>query len=164
MYRQRDARYLQDFLNPGGRVWMHSLGGGLILRVAKSGVGSWVQRMTVHGRRKDIGLDPTRTVSLKQAREWANLNKHRVLTGHPDAIVGISIPGPLLNVVPSVRSVGNRTCRAKAATARRVVTRGPRLSCPIAGRHRNLGRAPPTLPCYCPRRSQPPPIVRKGQH
>jgi integrase len=68
---------------------MHSLGRGLILRVGKSGAGSWVQRLTVNGRRKDIGLGPTRTVSLEQAREWANLNKYRVLTGHPDAVVGI---------------------------------------------------------------------------
>ena len=69
---------------------MHSLGGGLILRVGKSGAGSWVQRITVNGRRKDIGLGPTLTVSLEQAREWANLNKYRVLTGHPDAVVGIA--------------------------------------------------------------------------
>lgn len=90
MNRQRDARYVLDLLNPGERVRMHSLGGGLILRVAKSGAGSWVQRITINGRRKDIGLGPTRTVSLKQAREWANLNRYRVLTGHPDAVVGIA--------------------------------------------------------------------------
>ena len=69
---------------------MHSLGGGLILRVGKSGARSWVQGITIKGRRKDIGLGSTRKVSLKQAREWANLNKYRVLTGHPDAVVGIA--------------------------------------------------------------------------
>ena len=90
MKRQRDARYAQGLLVPGNRVRMHSLGGGLILRVGKSGTGSWVQRITVNGRRRDIGLGPTRTVSLEQAREWANLNKYRVLTGHPDAVVGIA--------------------------------------------------------------------------
>ena len=69
---------------------MHSLGRGLILRVGKSGAGSWVQRITIDGHRKDIGLGPTRTVSLEQAREWANLNKYRVLTGQHDAVVGIA--------------------------------------------------------------------------
>jgi len=76
---------------------MRSLGGGLLLRIGKSGAGSWVQRITIDGRRKDIGLGPTRTVSLKQAREWANLNKYRVLTGHSDAVVGIAdmlLPNP----------------------------------------------------------------------
>lgn len=90
MKRQRDARYVRGLLVPGDRVRMHSLGGGLILRVGKSGAGSWVQRITINGRRKDIGLGPTRTVSLEQARDWANLNKYRVLTGHPDAVVGIA--------------------------------------------------------------------------
>ena len=90
MKRQRDARYVRGLLVPGDRVRMHSLGGGLILRVGKSGAGSWVQRITINGRRKDIGLGPTLTVSLEQARDWANLNKYRVLTGHPDAVVGIT--------------------------------------------------------------------------
>ncbi len=90
MKRQRDARYLRGLLVPGDRVRMHSLGGGLILRVGKSGARSWVQGITIKGRRKDIGLGSTRKVSLKQAREWANLNKYRVLTGHPDAVVGIA--------------------------------------------------------------------------
>ena len=90
MNRQRDARHVRGLMVPGDRVRMHSLGGGLILRVGKSGAGSWVQRITINGRRKDIGLGPTRTVSLDQAREWANLNKYRVLTGHPDAVVGIT--------------------------------------------------------------------------
>ena len=90
MNRQRDARYARGLLVPGDRVRMHSLGGGLILRVGRSGAGSWVQRITVNGRRKDIGLGSTRTVSLEQAREWANLNKYRVLVGHPDGVVGIA--------------------------------------------------------------------------
>lgn len=101
MKRLRDARYARSLLVPGDRVRMHSLGGGLILRVGKSGAGSWVQRIMVNGRRKDIGLGPTRTVSLEQAREWANLNKYRVLIGHPDAVVGITdIRWPRPSTVP----------------------------------------------------------------
>ncbi len=88
MNQQRDARYVSRLLVPGDRVRMHSLGGGLILRVGKSGAGSWVQRITMDGRRRDIGLGPTRKVSFKQAREWANLNRFRVLTGHSHAVVG----------------------------------------------------------------------------
>lgn len=90
MNRQRDSRYVSGLLVPGERVRMHSIGGGLILRVGKSGAGSWVQRISIDGRRKDIGLGPTHEVSLEQAREWANLNKYRVLTGNPKAVVGIA--------------------------------------------------------------------------
>ena len=88
MNQQRDARSVSSLLVPGERVRMHSLGGSLILRVGKSGTGSWVQRLTIDGCRRDIGLGPTRKVTFKQAREWANLNRFRVLTGRPKAVVG----------------------------------------------------------------------------
>ena len=69
---------------------MHSLGAGLILRVGKAGAGSWIQRITIAGRRRDIALGSLRTISFKQAREWAALNRFRVLTGHEDAVTGIT--------------------------------------------------------------------------
>ncbi len=46
-------------------------GDGLYLSVAPAGTKSWVQRIVVHGRRRDIGLGPYPTVSLARAREIA---------------------------------------------------------------------------------------------
>ena len=41
-------------------------GDGLYLYVAPAGTKSWVQRIVVNGRRRDIGLGPYPTVSLAQ--------------------------------------------------------------------------------------------------
>ena len=43
-------------------------GDGLYLNVARSGRKSWVQRIVVYGRRRDIGLGPYPAVSLARAR------------------------------------------------------------------------------------------------
>ncbi len=47
----------------------HSDGGGLHLYISKTGSKSWVLRITVDGRRRDIGLGAFPSVSLAQARE-----------------------------------------------------------------------------------------------
>ncbi len=49
----------------------HSDGGGLHLFISKAGRKSWVLRITVDGRRRDIGLGGYPSVSLAQAREKA---------------------------------------------------------------------------------------------
>ena len=49
----------------------YSDSGGLHLFISKAGNKSWVQRITVDGRRKDIGLGGCPAVSLAQARERA---------------------------------------------------------------------------------------------
>ena len=46
-------------------------GGGLHLFISKTGRKSWVLRITVDGRRRDIGLGGFPSVSLAQAREKA---------------------------------------------------------------------------------------------
>ena len=46
----------------------HSDGGGLWLHQRESGAGQWVLRVTVHGRRREMGLGSTKDVSLKDAR------------------------------------------------------------------------------------------------
>jgi integrase len=46
-------------------------GSGLLLRVEPSGAKRWVLRITVGGRRRDIGLGSGREVSLREAREQA---------------------------------------------------------------------------------------------
>ena len=43
---------------------LHGDGGTLYLRVAPAGSKSWIQRLTVAGRRRDVGLGPWPLVSL----------------------------------------------------------------------------------------------------
>lgn len=49
----------------------HSDGGGLWLHQREGGKGQWVLRLTVHGRRREMGLGSTQDVSLKDARALA---------------------------------------------------------------------------------------------
>ena len=56
-------------------------GGTLYLVVALGGTKSWVQRLTVNGRRHDIGLGPWPVVSLAEARELAFQNRRIVRRG-----------------------------------------------------------------------------------
>ena len=49
----------------------YSDGNGLILDIGKSGLGSWIVRVQVGGRRRDIGLGSLSGLSLGQARDAA---------------------------------------------------------------------------------------------
>jgi hypothetical protein len=46
-------------------------GGGLWLHKRPDGGGQWVLRVTIHGRRREMGLGSAGEVSLKEAREAA---------------------------------------------------------------------------------------------
>lgn len=62
-----------DSLGPG----RHSDGDGLYLEVKPSGRRSWILRVQVEGRRRDIGLGSIAKLSLKEARaKSAELRKH----------------------------------------------------------------------------------------
>ncbi len=61
-------------------------GNGLMLYVKRSGARSWVQRLTIHGERVDIGLgsadpDSAEYVSLAQARKVALENRREARSG-----------------------------------------------------------------------------------
>ena len=49
----------------------HAAGEGLYLLVSQSGAKSWMLRVQVHGRRRDIGLGSTAELSLEEARDKA---------------------------------------------------------------------------------------------
>ena len=53
----------------------------LYLVVQESGSKSWVQRLTIDGRRRDIGLGGYPAISLAEARTRALKNRHLVATG-----------------------------------------------------------------------------------
>lgn len=60
----------------------HDGGGlGLYLRVELNGARFWVQRITISGKRREIGLGSPPLISLSEARETATTNKRRVRDG-----------------------------------------------------------------------------------
>ena len=63
------------------RPGRYSDGSGLHLYITKSGGKSWVQRITVDGRRRDLGLGGYPAVTLAQARQRAQENKHAIADG-----------------------------------------------------------------------------------
>jgi integrase len=56
-------------------------GSGLFLRVEKNGSRRWLQRTTINGNRREIGLGSPPNVSLADARELASQNKRLVREG-----------------------------------------------------------------------------------
>ena len=56
-------------------------GQGLYLYVQPSGARSWVQRLVIHGRRRDIGLGSAKLVPLADAREQALVNRRMAREG-----------------------------------------------------------------------------------
>ena len=56
-------------------------GQGLFLMVQPSGAKSWVQRVTVQGRRMELGLGPYPVVTLVMAREAALTNRREIRNG-----------------------------------------------------------------------------------
>ena len=60
-------------------------GMGLYLNVAAGGSKSWVQRIVIDGRRRDLGLGGYPTITLAKAREQAIINRRMVSEGQPPA-------------------------------------------------------------------------------
>ena len=60
---------------------MHGDGGGLYFRISQAGGRSWIQRITVAGRRRDLGLGRFPDVGLAQAREAAAHNRTLIAAG-----------------------------------------------------------------------------------
>jgi integrase len=56
-------------------------GQGLLLRVDPSGAKRWVLRVTIRGKRRDVGLGSARAVSLQEARERAAERRKDVRDG-----------------------------------------------------------------------------------
>ena len=66
---------------------------GLILRVKPSGYKQWIQRLFIHGKRRELGLGSLRLVTLAQARETAIANRRLARSGgNPLASKRQSVP------------------------------------------------------------------------
>ena len=70
-------------------------GGGLYLNVAKGGTKSWVQRVAIDGRRRDVGLGGFPAVSLAKARERASENRESIAEGR-DPVAEKRTPKPTM--------------------------------------------------------------------
>ena len=73
---QLSAAFVRTVTAPG----VYSNGNGLTLRVDKSGK-RWVQRVTINGKRRNIGLGSYRLLFLAEAREKAIANAKVIRDG-----------------------------------------------------------------------------------
>ena len=88
------------------RPGMHGDGEGLYLSVSRSGSRSWVQRISIDGRRRELGLGSFPAIGLAQAREAAA--KHRSLI----AAGADPIAEKRKAAVPTFRAAAERTFEA----------------------------------------------------
>ncbi len=65
----------------GAKPGRHGDGGGLHLLVKESGTRSWVLRVVINGRRRDLGLGPADLVSLSEARDKATEGRRMARAG-----------------------------------------------------------------------------------
>ncbi len=71
------AAKVRTITKPG----MHGDGNGLYLNVTRSGSRSWIQRIVIGGRRRDLGLGGYTGTGLAEARRKAIANKALVVAG-----------------------------------------------------------------------------------
>jgi integrase len=71
------ARFVETVTDPGKYFDGH----GLFLRVAKNGAKQWVQRITIRGKRCELGLGSPPAVSLAAARSVALENRGKAMLG-----------------------------------------------------------------------------------
>ena len=75
--KKLNAAFVRTVQQPGIFCDEH----GLILRVKPSGYKQWIQRLFIHGKRRELGLGPVRLVTLSQAREAALANRRLARAG-----------------------------------------------------------------------------------
>ena len=117
--RQRSASYVRSLMQAGPKVRMHSLGDGLVLRVGRSGSASYLQRIQVDGRRRDIALGSARVVSLAEARRMAAANKARAILGAGEPIGITGRRAAAKSTCPPFRDFAAEVIRAKAVEWKR---------------------------------------------
>lgn len=71
------ARFVETVTKPGKYFDGH----GLFLRVAPNGARQWVQRITIHGKRCELGLGSPPVVALATARRLAIENRGKAMLG-----------------------------------------------------------------------------------
>ena len=95
---------------------LHGDGGTLYLRVAPGGSRSWIQRLTINGKRRDVGLGGWPLVTLAEARELAFENRRLARRG------GDPLAGRRRVKVPTFEQAAVRTFEANRARWRHAKT------------------------------------------
>ena len=90
-------------LSEPGMYWA---GPTLYLRIAPSGAKHWIQRLTIDGRRHDLGVGGFPVVSLAEAREQAFENRRKVRAGRNPLAEKHRVK------TPDFRQAAARTCDA----------------------------------------------------
>jgi hypothetical protein len=75
------ARLTNDKVNAASTRGLYADGGGLYLLVGPTGAKSWVFRYRINGKLRDMGLGPTHTVGLAEARKRAQQHRLARLDG-----------------------------------------------------------------------------------
>lgn len=75
--KQLSSRFVETVTEPG----KHFDGHGLFLRVQPNGSRQWVQRITIRGKRREIGLGSPPAISLATARKLALENRGAAMMG-----------------------------------------------------------------------------------
>ena len=87
--RKLTAAFVRNVREPG-LYWDEH---GLVLRVKPSGYKQWIQRLFIHGKRRELGLGPFRLVTLAEARDAALANRKVARAGgDPRKKQGRSVP------------------------------------------------------------------------
>ena len=94
--RRREA-LSAAFVRTVNEVGTYSDGNGLNLRVEKSGTKRWIQRVTIDGARRNLGLGSYPAVSLADARKAAWTNATMIGEGR-DPIDRGMVPRPKKNI------------------------------------------------------------------
>jgi integrase len=106
-----------DALKPREKAFRVSDGGGLLLDVRPTGAKVWLVRLTVGGKRRDMGLGGYPLVSLKSARQEAE--KARRLAADGADPIGLRV----------ARIAAEKTARAEATEAADRTFRATALAC-----------------------------------
>lgn len=111
-------------------------GNGLFLRVEPTGSKRWVQRLTVHGKQREIGLGSAALIALAEAREAAIDNRRIARSGgDPLAYKKSSLAEPTFSeAVHKVFELHSPTWRNKKHTAQFKNTLSTYAE-PIIGKH-----------------------------
>ena len=87
--RKLTAAFVRSVHEPG-LYWDEH---GLVLRVKPTGYTQWIQRLFIHGKRRELGLGPVRLVTLAEARDAALANRKVARAGgDPRATRRRSVP------------------------------------------------------------------------
>ena len=101
---------------PRATKYRLSDGGGLLLEIAPSGAKVWLARVTVAGKRRDMGLGPWPAVTLAQARQKA-LAARREALGGADPVKARRAAAKALEAARKAEEEADRRVFAKVAEA-----------------------------------------------